>query len=378
MRFVEWVIKPSTFCNLRCRYCYEWNGLDDRRRMPLETWRKLVTAIVAYHQTMVAAGEVGVGTRVILHGGEPFALPVGYLEKILDELRSGARAGGIDTALTICVQTNLTVLTPRILDLIETYGLRVGVSMDVVPGMRLSIQGATTEALVMRNMDRLRERGLRFGAITVLARHTCPAIDAIFDFWAAHVVDMRFLPLFAGPAERDMAAFDVGEDALVGALCRLFDRWMASTAAIEVSPLDEWLTTVVRHRLGASAPAYDRRTQGESVWVVRPDGSLFMTNEVGNETRSLGSVAERRIEEVLRGAAYHASLRRSDALTTAVCTGCEFRRACDGYPAHTEAFEPRAGRRCPVTHRVYRHIDRHLERLALGEQELRALAGTAA
>ena len=76
MRHMEWIIKPSTFCNLRCRYCYEWHGLDDPSRMPLGRWRRIADAIARYHLLLEARSGEEVRTRVIWHGGEPPALPV--------------------------------------------------------------------------------------------------------------------------------------------------------------------------------------------------------------------------------------------------------------------------------------------------------------
>ena len=30
LKMVNWVVKVSKLCNLRCRYCYEWNELHRR------------------------------------------------------------------------------------------------------------------------------------------------------------------------------------------------------------------------------------------------------------------------------------------------------------------------------------------------------------
>ena len=40
-----WVIKASKLCNLRCRYCYEWDELGDPARLSLSDWAKIFRAI---------------------------------------------------------------------------------------------------------------------------------------------------------------------------------------------------------------------------------------------------------------------------------------------------------------------------------------------
>jgi radical SAM protein with 4Fe4S-binding SPASM domain len=223
-------------------------------------------------------------------------------------------------------------------------------------------------------MHVLRQRGIGFGAITVLARHTCPAVREIHDFWAGWGVDIRLLPLFAGPSTREMARFEVCEAELVEAFGVLFDHWIESDARIRVSPLDEWLTAVVRQMLGIEAGGYDRRRDGESVLVVRPNGDVYQTNEVGNQALALGNLANGDIEQLLRGRAYAASLDRSEALTTTICGGCDYAAGCDHYPAHAETYALVKGRRCPVAFQVYQRIAKTLRRKGFGKAELHAIA----
>lgn len=375
MDLVEWVIKPSTLCNLRCRYCYEWNGLSDRYRMPLDVWRQIALAICQYHQVLDHGERAGLSTRVIWHGGEPFALPSEYLESLLTALAAAAQQVGIpEERIMNCVQTNLTLLSERALQTITSYGLRIGVSMDVVPGMRVDRGGRKTEKVVLRNMERLRSLGIAFGAITVLAKHTCHALCDIYEFWAGQRVNLRILPLFDGPVERDLGAFHVDEVELVDALCKLLDHRLASWHPIQLDPLDEWLATVVRARMGIPSMPYDRRGQGENVLIVRPNGDLFQTNEIGDETLALGNLGRQTLKEILASSGYDASLRRSEQIAAEVCNDCRFWGSCDGYPAHTEKFDVKVGRRCPVAYQVFEYIDRVLDRMGLDAAELRALA----
>jgi radical SAM protein with 4Fe4S-binding SPASM domain len=249
--------------------------------------------------------------------------------------------------------------------------------MDVVPGVRLDALGKATEAKVLRNLDRLRAHQIPFGAITVLAKHTCDQICRIYDFWADQQVNLRILPLFAGPSERDSTTFAVAESDLVDALCRLFDHRLLSTSGIQLDPLDEWLTTVIRSRMGLRVDAYDRRREGESVLVVRPNGEVFQTNEIGTDSFVLGNLAAQSWDDILVSPAYRASLERSERIAALVCGECQYLGACDGYYAHTESYELLAGRRCPVAFKVFEYVEQRLEQMKFGGNELRALAGEA-
>src|SRR5262249_8551333 len=120
MKLIEWVIKPSTFCNLRCRYCYEWRGLGDRTRMPLDTWLRVAQAICHYHGLQEERSQTDLATRIIWHGGEPLALPPDYFEALLREQQAAVSNAGIPPdRIVTCVQTNLTLLSDSALDLID-------------------------------------------------------------------------------------------------------------------------------------------------------------------------------------------------------------------------------------------------------------------
>jgi uncharacterized protein len=71
----EWVVKASKFCNLRCKYCYEWNELAQRERMSLSLWAKILDAIRELNQRTERATGLVPTDIIVWHGGEPTALP---------------------------------------------------------------------------------------------------------------------------------------------------------------------------------------------------------------------------------------------------------------------------------------------------------------
>ena len=365
---IEWVVEGSTFCNLRCAYCYQWDGLGDQQRMPLHLWRKVLQAACDYHLLEEERRGTPVTTRIVWHGGEPLVLPRDYLERTLALKEEVVAAAGIPAhRVETAMQTNLYAVSDAAIELLRRHRVGFGVSFDLVRGVRVAASGAASEDRVLTNLDRLRAAGLAFGAITVLAAHTAPMICDVFDFWAERQVHFRVLPLFEGPASRDDSTFHADEDTLVGALCRLFEYWMRSPSmgSITVAPLNEWLANVVRSVTGTEPRVYDRRRDGESVLVVRRDGRLFQVAEVGDAALALGDLCTHTIRDVLPSAAYAASLDRTDAITRRTCTGCRFLGGCDSWPAHSAPVEPTRHGRCAVAYRVQRYIERHLARAGL-------------
>jgi uncharacterized protein len=356
MKSVEWVVKASKFCNLRCEYCYEWNSLGNPERISLEQWASVLEGIRTYHamleQRVGATHEV----RLIWHGGEPLALPAQYLDRamalqhdILDGLPHA-----------ILLQTNLYRLPANTLDVLRQRDVRLGVSMDVFGGVRRDVGGRETEAAVVANMDHLEQRGIRYGAITVVAKHNHRRLREVHDFWARRGVGFRVLPLFEGPAERPAGRFELSDAELVEALNDLFDHWIETGAIVDVVPLSEWLRDALRERLGVKRAVYNRRRDGERVFLVETNGDLYQTDERGRPELSLGNLLTESMEAILAGRAFAESLLRTDAKAAQYCGGCRHYGFCDGYPVHAEPFAvaPQSG--CPVTSAVHDHIDDYL------------------
>src|SRR5205814_1318176 len=86
----NWIVKASKLCNLRCRYCYEWNDLHRGDRIQLPQWWRLLEAVRDYHLLLRESfgSERGVRSNIIWHGGEPLVLPPAYFEQVFDASRA--------------------------------------------------------------------------------------------------------------------------------------------------------------------------------------------------------------------------------------------------------------------------------------------------
>ena len=350
-------MKASKLCNLRCLYCYEWNELGNRARLSLEGWERLLVMIRDYHQRRVAELRGPFQSCIVWHGGEPMLLPLSYYEQVVElEHRilgnSALRRGEFFNA----VQTNLYVLPEETLDLFERERFHIGVSMDVVGGVRLTAGGEETEDRVVQNMDRLRRRGIAFGAIVVLAAHTCPNIITVYDFYESIGMSIRVLPLFDAPLNTPGASFAVSSRQITDALCRLFAHWAGRPNRVPVAPLDDYARTVYLKMTGQRQGRYDRRT-GEWALLVNTDGELYHVMDAYQPGFALGHVLRDSLDEVLRSDAYAASLARDEALYARHCGPCEFRETCNSFPLFESRYPGPHPERCHIAYEVVRYIE---------------------
>lgn len=374
MRLVEWVVLSSTLCNLRCRYCYAWEGLADPTRIGLDDWRTLLVAIRDYHEIQAARSAGRLQSRIVWHGGEPLILPDDYWAAVLDLQREVLGNEALDSgAFCNRVQTNLTRLSDAKIALLQRGRFGVGVSMDYVSGVRLDVAGRPTEVRVARNIDRLRAAGVPMGAITVLGGHTRPHLRTIHDLWAELGLPFRILPMHAAPMVTPGAAYAISPQEIDDALCELFEHWFGRGCPVRVTPLDDYLQTALLSMLGLKRDPWDRRLSGDCIFLVDPRGALLEPRHPAEPQAPLGNVFAQPIRAILESARYAESLDASDDRVRRHCASCALLGACDTTPLHQLADDALVGR-CAEAQPVVSFIERHLEACGFSAVELEALA----
>lgn len=319
---IEFVLKLSKQCNLRCLYCYEFRQLDDPARMSLDQLAFLFESIASRYDSKLHR------IAFVWHGGEPLLIPTDYYKKIFALQASGL---GGRLAYSNSIQTNLTRLSDEALDfLAEGHFSHIGVSADLVGDLRVDRGGRPVDEVVLRNMDRLRSAGVPFGVIVVLSKRTAPFVQDIFEFFDQHGISMRFLPVyrssFAGQQEDH--ALDHAE--VVEAFSRLADQWTAAGFRTKVEPLAAYFANVVRHAEGRVVRLYDRG-QSEKIKIVDTDGWVFSNADAYDcERRHINAFQTPLTEEEI-STGWQRSLVESRRRVADACVACPFYGACSGF-----------------------------------------------
>lgn len=375
---VDWVVKASKLCNLRCKYCYEWEELADPERMSLSLWKDVLSGLREHLQAVSKetfhAGMVQ--ADIIWHGGEPLLLPVSYFEDVLALQKDIFPADWLESGLVQnTMQTNLYKAPEKTLELLKAHGFSLGVSYDATPGTRVTAAGKTTEGRVRENIARVQQMGFDPGAIVVLAGHTAPRLIDLYRELRGQVRDMKLLPLFNGPDSRPMDGLEADSETLVDALAELFEYWLEDGCAMSVDPLERYFTAVLNTRLGLATRAYDRRRYGDNVMIVNIDGAL-RTPGASYDDPPLGNLARQSISEILSGSVNAATLDREDHVRERVCGNCRYRGGCNTYPLFASDDGGMDEARCPIAAPLMARMDRHLDEIGIDDAQLESLFRT--
>src|SRR5262245_31731928 len=286
----QFVFKVSKYCNLRCNYCYEFPHLGEKARMGLDQVRS------AFENIKASINELAIeDADFIWHGGEPFLIPLEFYEEV-DLIQKDVF--GTEFKYNNSVQTNLTVLTGRHIEFLESgfFG-DIGVSFDVYGAQRVDTRGRSRTEAVHANINKLISHQIDFAAIAVLARDTLPSIKKIYRFFDELGIDHRILAYYRSVSDEQAQRHGLDFDELVGAYKDLFHEWLASERATPVDPIKDYVRYAIRHITGVDSDRYDRSTS-ERVFVIDINGDVFNTVESYEPKFRYGNIFNATFHEV--------------------------------------------------------------------------------
>ena len=350
---LQFVVKISKYCNLRCTYCYEYRELGNKQRMSLDQLRRFFENVAEY-----ASSNHLDSVNFIWHGGEPFLISLDYFEEIRfaqDEIFAGV------THFNNSVQSNLTVLTERhIASLKEgkVFG-GIGVSFDVYGDQRVDTRGKLKTDLVVANMQKLIDNGIRFGAIAVLARNTLAHAQEIYRFYDRLGIESRFLPFYMSAFGEQVSRHSLTHQEITATLKGLFSAWAASETASPVEPISEYIGYAVSHIAGSPKHTYDKLAD-ECVYIVDLDGGTWGVGEAYDPAYRHGDVFEEPLGAVLVSPGRQRAVREAEERMGAYCKRCPYFGSCPGYfvgDATPEQQRLLAEAGCPVKEVIDHIID---------------------
>ena len=362
----QFVVKITKFCNLRCTYCYEYSELSIKQRMQLSDLRRLFMNIAAQ-----ASENSFSSISFIWHGGEPFPIPIHYYHEIQamqeEILNHKVRYSN-------AVQTNLTVLTERHMELIgqDRFFKSLGVSFDVLGNQRVDKHARLRTGVITTNMQKLLQANVSFGAIVVLARNTLPFVERIYRYYDSLGITMRFLPFYRQAYDWQSSQHALSFDELTVAFKTLLDTWLTSERATPVEPIGEYLDYAIAYLTDASKHFYDR-LKAERVFIVNIDGGVWGIGEAYDSDACYGNLFKHDLGSMLASPNRNRVSVASSERMAKYCGNCPYFGYCPGFfvgNATREQQKVLAEDGCPVRI-VIGHI---IERLRVGGLQTRLSA----
>lgn len=353
---VDFVIKISKYCNLRCSYCYEFAELGIRKRMQLQQLRSFFTNV---RSAVLSQGRSKI--HFVWHGGEPLLIPIDYYEKIGEIQREIL---GTEISYANVMQTNLTMLNDRHIEFLQSkrfFNQAIGVSFDVYGDQRVDTRGRLRTQDVLTNLQRLRDANIAFGAICVMARNTLPRLAEIYRFYDSLQIPFRILPFYKSATDEQVSEHALSFEEITGGFKTLFDDWLRSEHATDVAPLTDYM----RYALAvmSKSTAAPRDPADEHVFLVDTNGDTYGVADTYVDRYRYGNLFEQDLEAVTASPMRTEAISQAKARMDRYCASCPYFGGCPGsYVADATAEQRRvlASSGC-IVREIINHIVKRLE-----------------
>lgn len=286
------VLKHNMNCNLRCKYCYEFNRNGNSYKSDIMSCEQL-----SYFMEKIAKIFPNSQILWLLHGGEPLMTGVEYFKSFTNELRRIRNLYAVDFRTS--VQTNGVALNSSdwISALEENIDLLderiISVSIDgpkcINDETRVSSTGKSSYKNVIGAISKLRNSSLIFSTITVVGSHNVNKSENLYKF----IKDLnpnfcKFIPCYNFDSTGKKELYGIYPSEYANFMCNFFDFWLQDHLKndknwLVVDPIATIISKVCK--IPVSWCEY-RKEKCDNFITLYPDGELWLCDTFDHDSDS--------------------------------------------------------------------------------------------
>lgn len=318
------LIKPaSADCNLRCKYCFYIDHLENINKSPRMSEEVLERTIASYMRTN-QNNNYSFGWQ----GGEPTLMGLKFYKRAIELQKKYAPPGAV---ISNGLQTNGTLITDEMAKFFAEYNFLLGVSLDGPPNIhdyyRKTIGQKPTHSLVMRGIERLKQHNVEFNILILVNDQNVKKAGEIYQYFREKgFYYHQYIPCVEFDENNNLQPYSITGEEWGNILCELFDQWIKEDInRISIRHFDSILEYLVHG-------SYNICYMGKECcqyFVVEYDGNVYPCDFFVRKDLLLGNVMMGTWEEFLNSPVYR-RFGRQKAEWNAQCNSCPFIDFCHG------------------------------------------------
>lgn len=283
------VLKCNMNCNLRCKYCYEFNRNGNTYKSDIISCEQL-SVFIKKIAKIFSNSEV----LFTLHGGEPLINGIEYFESFANQIRRARSLYNVD--FKIAIQTNGIALNSsewisvfeKNMDILD--GKIIGVSIDgpqcINDETRLSSTGESSYKSVIAAISRLRDSSLQFSTLTVVGEHNVNQAENLYKFIKNLNLNFcKFIPCYNFDSTGKKELYGIYPSEYAEFICDIFDLWLQDQSKnwLVIDPI----ATIISKICNISVTWCEyRKEKCDNFIALYPDGELWLCDTFDHDSDS--------------------------------------------------------------------------------------------
>ena len=293
------IIICTTECNLRCKYCFEEHNMksedlvssriiNEKFYEGMNVFKKFGAELIEYNK------EMGIITEFTFHGGEPLLIKPQYINELCGYFCSLGK-------VKFNVQTNGTIMSDELLEVLKKYNFRVGVSIDgseeTNDENRVTANGKGTHSVILKNIKILQNAGLEVGAMATITKSITRDVRTFYEFYRKHNLAVGFNACYSSPNSDVKNEIDDREYCKF--LSDLFDIWIKDDSSLMIQPFERIIKNMVRPKAGMGVCQFMEDCRGVNV-AIDAVGNIYHCLHYCNLTNSaLGNIKKEKLNVII-------------------------------------------------------------------------------
>ena len=266
------MIKPSSSaCNLRCDYCF-YNSISESRNEAFKGMMSLKTA----KNIIEKAFEFTKGTDVsfAFQGGEPSLRGIDFFEEFVKLTK---KLNKYNSNVSICFQTNGTLIDDKWCEFFKKNNILVGVSLDgdeELNSYRKYPDGKNSYQDIMRGIECLKKYDIEFNVLSVLTKRLANNIRQSYRFFKQNKLHyLQYIPCLK-PFDSEDNEFSMSNDDYAYYLNHCFKIYYNDIMRGNLISIRQFDNYVVLAK-GNNAEQCGMNGPCSTQFVVEGDGSVY-------------------------------------------------------------------------------------------------------
>ena len=347
------ILKVVGFCDLACRYCYDFRAETYSLRMSEETAQQAIRQ---------ALGCAGPQLRVLFHGGEPL-LAFDQIQQLVPFAKAEASRCG--RQVTFSVQTNGLHFSPEVVDFLLAENFAIGISIDgprdVNDRDRVDHRGRGRTAEIEETLARHPRLKAVAGVLTTITNRNADRLLETAEYVAQMGVGRWETTLFQplGRAAGRSADFVPETSAVIQSYLELFDAVESGRFDhMSVGPVLRYVRNVLSEERRSMCLCDGCGAASELV-TINVDGTIQACDSIGDASLNLGKIDSMTVDRALE-VPIAERIRGRCTTVLSPCQRCDWRHFCGGTCLARGGLDTVDHQECEIALAIFPEIFRRL------------------